>query len=390
MNSPSNNFVRNNLTWLAYCMLAYIGFSQAILGPLMPFLRSELNLNYTLGGLLPAAIATGLILSGLTGAWLARHFSRQVLFWSGSGGLALGIVILGLSHQFGLVLLGILGMGFGGSLTQIMLQAILSDQHGEKRSIALTEANVGASFSATLTPLVIGGLQRAGLEWRAIAILTVLLLVILAVTFRRVQIPDSPPEYVEDKRAKSTLPLSFWLYWIVLFFMVSFEMTLSVWTTDFLASVVRLSRQNAVLAYGAFPAAMLTGRLIGSRLTHYWPSITLLFVSLGISLVGFLIFWLTRLPALNILGLFLTGLGIANQYPLTMSIAVGLSKGKTNQASARISLGVGAALLTAPLVLGWLADRFGLQNAFGLVVALMSMALIVVFLNNRFFQHTKT
>jgi hypothetical protein len=46
-------FVRNRLTWLAYAMLAYIGFTQSMLGPLMPFLRAELSLNYTLGGLLP-------------------------------------------------------------------------------------------------------------------------------------------------------------------------------------------------------------------------------------------------------------------------------------------------------------------------------------------------
>ena len=53
-------FVRSRLTWLAYAMLAYIGFTQSMLGPLMPFLRTELSLNYTLGGLLPAAIAVGL------------------------------------------------------------------------------------------------------------------------------------------------------------------------------------------------------------------------------------------------------------------------------------------------------------------------------------------
>ena len=49
-------FFRNRLTWLAYAMLAYIGFTQSMLGPLMPFLRSELQLNYTLGGFLPACI----------------------------------------------------------------------------------------------------------------------------------------------------------------------------------------------------------------------------------------------------------------------------------------------------------------------------------------------
>ncbi|HEX5940985.1 MAG TPA: hypothetical protein VFY66_01850, partial [Anaerolineales bacterium] len=67
-------FIRDRLTWLAYAMLAYIGFSQSILGPLMPFLRTELRLNYTLGGFLPATLATGLIISGLISDGLARRW----------------------------------------------------------------------------------------------------------------------------------------------------------------------------------------------------------------------------------------------------------------------------------------------------------------------------
>ena len=107
-------------------------------------------------------------------------------------------------------------------------------------------------------------------------------------------------------------------------------------------------------------------------------------LALGLTLLGLPLFWLARTPALNILGLFITGLGIANQYPLTMSIAVGIAGEKTNQASARVTLAVGTALLTAPLVLGRLADSLGLQKAFGMVLILMTTAVIVVIVNNRF------
>ena len=385
MSNPSSNpFVRTNITWLAYSMLAYIGFSQAILGPLMPFLRSELNLNYTQGGFFSAAIACGLIFTGLFAGGLARRIRRQVLFWGGGTLLAIGIVALGLSHKFELALLSILGMGIGGSMAQVMIQAILSDQHGEQRAIALTEANVAASLSGTMTPLVLSGLQRAGIDWRAIAIITILVLGSLAFSFRRASIPNSAASATTTSSRDGNLPLAFWLYWIVLFFMVATEMSLAVWSTDFLISVVGLSRTDAVLAFGAFPAAMLIGRFTGSRITRSWPPLPLLFSALGLTLIGLPLFWLARIPALNILGLFITGLGIANQYPLTMSIAVGLAGKKTNQASARVTLAVGIALLTAPLVLGRLADSLGLQTAFGMVIVLMITALMVVILNNRF------
>ena len=376
-------FARDRLTWLAYAMLAYIGFSQSILGPLMPFLRSELHLNFTRGGFLPATLAIGLILSGMIGARLARQWSRRSVFWSGAIGLGIGVVLLTLSRQFGLSLVAVLGMGFCSSLTQVMIQAVLSDHHAEQRAIAITEANVAASFSATLTPLVIGGLQSLQVGWRAIALLVFLFLALLALSFFRQSIPDRGPTLPESPIKNERLPISFWLYWIVLFFLVAMEMSVVVWATDFLDSVVGLGRTNAVLAYSAFPAAMLIGRIAGSRLTRRWPSLTLLMAALGVTLIGFPLFWLARLPALNIIGLFITGLGIANQYPLTISIAIGLAGNQSNEASARFSLCVGTALLTAPLLLGWLADRLNLQNAYGIVIVLMLAAWMLVLINRR-------
>jgi fucose permease len=385
-------FIRDRLTWLGYAMLAYIGFTQSMLGPLMPFLRSELSLNYTLGGLLPAATAAGLILSGLSGDSLARRWGRRAVFWGGALGLAAAAVLLGLSHDFGMVFIAVLGIGFGSSLTQVMIQALLADEHGERRSIAFTEANVAASFSTTLTPLVIGGLQSAGAGWRAISALVVCFFTLLAVTFHRQSIPDSAAmqtQSVEDKD-KGHLPFTFWLYWIVLFLVVAVEMSMAVWGADFLFSVAGLRRVDAALGFSAFPAAMLIGRIAGSRLTRRWSSLTLLLASLGLTLIGFPIFWLARLATFNILGLFISGLGIASMYPLTLSIAVGLAPGHSNLASARVSLGVGTALLTAPLFLGWLADRIGLQSAYGMVIVLMVAACAIVMNNRRLSAHRVT
>jgi predicted MFS family arabinose efflux permease len=381
MTPPTSPFIRDRLTWLAYTMLAYLGFSQAMLGPLMPFLRAELDLNYTRGGLLPATLAMGLILSGLVADTFARYGSRRVIFWGGALGLAISVVLLGLSRQFELALLAVLGMGFGSSLTQVMLQAILSDQHADRRAIALTEANVAASLSITLTPLVIGILQGTGAGWRTISVLVVLFLTLVALPFLRQPIPEATVR-IESVNDKGRLPFVFWLYWIVLLFIVAIEMSIAVWGTEYLFSVVGLDRTDAVLGYSAFPAAMLVGRMAGSRLTRRWSSYSLLLIALGITLAGFPLFWLARLPVLNILGLFITGLGIANHYPLTLSLAIGLAAGQSNTASARASLGVGSALLTAPLLLGWLADRLSLQYAYAIVPVLIMTALVIV-MNNR-------
>lgn len=389
MISTHQPFTRTRLTWLAYVMLAYIGFLQAMLGPLMPFLRSELHLSYTQGGALPGVLAMGLIFSGLFSDKLAHRWSRRVIFWGGGIGLAASMVLLSLSYQFGFVLLAVLGMGFGSSLTQVMIQAILSDQHGEQRAIAFTEANVAASFCTTLSPLVIGGMQSVGMDWRLVSILAVLFLVSVAVPFSRNAIPDHSSAQMQSDSKNARLSLSFWLFWVVLLLLVSVEMSIAVWGTDYLANSVGLFPATAALAFGSFSAAMLLGRFIGSRLTRRWSSLQFLLFTFVIVAVGFPLFWLSHTPWLNILGLFLTGLGIANQYPLALSIAVGLAADQSNQASARASLGVGIALLVSPLVLGGLADRFGMRQAYGIVVILILAAFVVILLNNRLLKSNK-
>ena len=381
--SSAQPFVRARLTWLAYIMLAYIAFVQSMFGPLMPFLRQELGLSYTLGGLIPAGIAGGLILSGIIGAQLARLWGRRAVFWSGGVGLAVCAILLALSHQFKGIFIAALGIGFCSSLTQVMIQALLADHHGEQRAIAITEANVAASLSTTLTPLVIGSLISTGIPWRAVSLIAVLCIGSLAAFFYGQAIPNPLISPTHSAQHGNHIPSSFWLYWIVLFLVVAVEMSIAVWGTEFFVGAVGLERANAALAFGVFPAAMFLGRVLGSRLARDWSSLMLLLTALLVTLIGFPIFWLTRFAGLNILGLFLCGLGIANLYPLTLSIAVGLAGERTNEASARASLAVGTALLTVPLLLGQLADHVGIQKAYGIVIVLLLMACAMAISNHR-------
>ena len=393
--APNNPFVRDRLTWLAYIMLAYMAFIPATLSPLMPFLRKELNLSYTMGGLLSSALAVGMILAGLTSDRVAKRWGRHFTFWSGGIGLTMSALGLAVSSQVVLTITAVLSMGYFGSLTLAMIQAILSDRHGAQRAIALTESNVAASASTTLAPLFVGVFQRVGVGWRGAFYLAAVLFALIAARFYRDPVPDTPPPMLKSNPGgRQKLPLSFWVYWIVIFLVVSIEWCLIIWGADYLENVVGLSKTNASTMMGVFFAAMLIGRLIGSRMTRVMPSTTLLLIALGVTMVGFPVFWLARFAPLNIVGLFVAGLGVANLFPLTLSVAVGAAPQQSTTASARVSLGVGTAVLLAPLTLGWTADRIGLQNAYGieallLVVATMLILFIRRIITVRWLKHTK-
>jgi MFS family permease len=381
--SPTTVFVRVRFTWLAYLMLAYYAYLQAALGPLMPFLRAERGLSYTVGGLHFSALALGMILAGLTADRIVDRSGRYVVFWTGGVGMAAGALWLILGRTPVLTIGAALLMGFMGSLLLVMIQAALSDQHGEQRAIAFTESNVAASASAMLAPLFIGIFQRQGVGWRAAIVLAVIALVIIAARFRNQPIPETRSAGFKHSPADRSLPAAFWAYWIVLVMVVSIEWCLVFWGAEFLENEAGLGRTTAVTTMSVFFLAMVLGRLGGSRLARRTSADRLLLTALGVAFVGFLIFWQAEVPLINSAGLLVAGLGVANLFPFTLSVATGVAANKVNTASARISLGGGLAILSAPLILGWAADRFEIRNAFAIVATLFVIAPIVTVLARR-------
>jgi len=374
MNQPAASFSRDSFTWLAYLMLAYFAYFQAALGPAMPFLRTEMGLSYTVGGYHFSAFALGAFLAGLSGDRFAKRFGRRAVFWGGAVGMTAGVLWLVLARHVSQTIAAALLMGFLGTLLLVVIQASLSDHHGDLRALALTESNVGASMAAGLAPLLIGGAVRLGLGWRAAVLVAILALIALALRYRQQPIPEAPATIVENEGRPRRLPRLYWAYWLVMTLGVAIEWSLVFWGADFLNSVAGLSRANAVTLMSVFFLAMVSGRFAGSRLTRRMPAANLLLLALAVALLGFLLYWLAVIPAANVVGLFVAGLGVANLFPMTLSVATSVAAEQANRASARMSMGGGLAVLIVPLVLGWTADRIGLKDAFAIVVGLFVLA----------------
>lgn len=381
-------FARDRFTWLAYLMLGFYAYLEAALGPLMPFLRSELRLSYTVGSLHFSAFAVGTVLGGLVSDRILRRWGRRWGFWGGAAGMAAGAILLVLGRLAALTIAGAFVMGGLGGLLLVTIQATLADRHGERRATALTESNIVASAGATLVPLCIGGFQNVGLGWRAALYLMVPVLLVLALSSRRASFPVAGQSLAGSGVTRRALPLAFWAYWVVVVLSVSIEWCIIFWGANFLVSVVGLDKVIASTIMSIFFLAELLGRMAASWLTRRASSARLLVGALVLTMIGFPLFWLAPLAPLNIFGLFLAGLGIANLFPLTLSVAVGIDPEQSNVASARISLGIGVALLAAPLALGWAADQIGIQQAYSLVAVLLVAALLVTVGANRFARTT--
>jgi fucose permease len=368
----ANSFNRDRFTWLAYLLLAFYAYFLNVLGPITPFLKDELKLSYTISSLHFTAFAAGILLVGLGGHLLIERLGQWRSLWAGALGMSASVLLLLLGRHPAVTVGGSFLMGLVGSLILAIVPSALSERHGAGRAVALSEANVVASLVATAAPLMVGWFAATAGGWRlglAIAACTPLL---LGVGFRGARPPAEEGSSVSGNPGGSPLPALYWVYWFAIVLAVSVEFCMIFWSADYLENGLGMPKIASAQAVSLFLGAMIVGRWAGSRLVQRYSAQSLVQASTLLAGVGFLVYWMAASPWLGEAGLFLTGLGTASLYPLILSLALGSSGGRTIQASARATLASGSAILALPLVLGRLADSFGIRPAYGLVLLLLA------------------
>ena len=366
-------FVRDSITWLCYLLLGYYAYLMDILGPVTPYLRDELHASYTLASLHFSAFAVGMLGAGLVAERVLRRFGPLATIWWGSAGMGTAALGLALGQSPWVTIGAALAMGFLGSLTLTTIPGLLSARYGEQRAIALTELNVAGSLAGMAAPFAVGMLARSAWGWRAAVFAAPVLLLGLWLGLRgKTQGGAALPAQSAAVRRK--LPGAFWLAWVLIFLVVSVEFCMVYWGANFMEQVVGLKRADAALTGTLYLGAMLLGRWLGSRMLRWAAPRWMFLGSLAVAAAGFGLFiGGTAVPAL--MGFFLTGLGVANLYPLALSSALAAAGEAADQGSARATLASGTAILGLPLLLGALADALDLRTAFWLVPLLLCTAL---------------
>jgi MFS family permease len=370
-------FRRDRLTWVAYVILAWFAYLQAAPGLVVAHLRDELHLSYSTGGLHVAAFAAGSMVAGVLSARLERVLGRRALLWSAALTMGAGAIGLTAGRNPGATVGSVLVMGFGGGLVLVTVQAMLADQHGERRAVALTEANVAASVAYVVLTGVLSLTAALDAGWRA-ALLASLAVPALAWWSNRRLAIDAPPPSPE---AEGRLPAVFWTAAVMLFCTTAAEWCITAWGASFVAGAAGVSADTAVALMAGYFGGVVAGRILGSRLARRHDPARLLAVALAVSAAGFAVLWPATAPAPAVAGLALLGIGLGNLFPMGISVTVALAPGQAGLASARAVAMTSFAVLLAPLTVGTLADATSLKAALGVVpgvVALAAAALTVV------------
>lgn len=363
-------FRRDRLTWVTYVMLGWFAYLQAAPGLVLPHLRSELHLSYSSGGLHVAAFALGSMAAGIASARLERVLGRGAMLWWAAVCMGAGTVALVTGRVVGITIGGVLLMGIGGGLLLVTIQAALSDHHGHLRTVALTEANVGASAAYVV---LIGALSLAagvGAGWRIALLASLAVPIVTWLAGRGLVVPATPPAAIAPGR----LPGVFWIAAGMILCTTATEWCVTAWGASFVESAASVPADTAVALMGAYFGGVLVGRVVGSRLARRFEPGPLLALAMALTAVGFAVLWPATTAVQALLGLAVIGAGIGNLFPFALSVAVALVPDRAVAASGRAVLAGSTAILLAPLTVASLADAVSLRAAFLVVPVLLALA----------------
>jgi MFS family permease len=363
-------FRRDRLTWVAYLLLSWFAYLQAAPGLVIPHLRDELHMSYSVGGLHVAAFAAGSIVAGMLSARVEERIGRRPLLWSSTAVMALGAVGLVAGRVPAATVGAVLVMGVGGGLLLATVQALLADHHGERRAVALTEANVAASIAYVVLTGALIAAAAAGVGWRT-AVLVSLLVPGLTWWRSRRLVVEAP---IPSEAAGGRLPVVVWLATAMLVCTTAAEWCVTSWGASFVQTAADVSADTAVTLMVGYFAGFVLGRTVGSGLSRRHQPPLLLAGALVLASLGFAVLWPASSQTQAVLGLLVVGVGIGNLFPLGLAVTVGLVPGRSALASGRAVVATAFAGLLAPLIVGTLADATSLTAALAVVPVALALA----------------
>lgn len=374
--------MRDPSTALSYGALGAYAFWLYAFGPAVALLRTEVGFSYVVVGIYAVAWSAGSTATSASFAAVVARTGRRALLWGASLITVSGAALFVTAHDVAWTLAGAAVLGTAGTAMQLTVQSVLSDRHGARRGQALVEANIGAGACAVLAPLALGGLATTAAGWRSAMGLPALALLALFLAFRRYpkgRWPERGGTVGQEaggagapRRAlRPRLPASCWVLCFLVGVGIAVEFCIIYFASELLVARTALSPAAAATAMTAFYGGILLGRVAGAWIVRA-PGRTAaaLWGSVVLSVAGLAVVMSATAAVAGVLGIFVAGVGVANLFPLSVSLALGAAGPRSDAANGLAQVIGGVLVVLAPFLLGALADSVGLTAAFTIAPAL--------------------
>ena len=375
---PTTTYKRDKVFWLAALQTGAFGIFMGGFGPALPLLQEAQGTSAAIAGLHGTALGVASIIAGAFNAHIVHRYGRMTTVWLGLITFnigALGFVLFPRAWQ---TILAIFIAGIGLSVTVNNTFMKLSIHFADHSARATSQANGVNSAFVLLGNFIIGVIASSSFSWKLGLLLCIPFTIVLYLLLGRQEEYEYIPE--ESGRQKGSLSLKYWVSWVGMTFCIAAEFAIAFWAAALLRERTDMSAPLATTLVLAFPLGMMIGRWFG---TYLLPSLDIdqrLKLIVAIQGLSFLVFWASDIALASFIALFFVGFGTSMQFALSTLRLLRFGANKPDLAIGKASWGAGISIALSPFFLGFLADKFGIVNAFLMVPAIVICAFVIVVL----------
>lgn len=362
------------------------GAASQPLGSFIPFLREAYGFRYDFSGVLLSCQSVGNLLAvlaaGILPAYLGRR--RSVLLTAVWMALGFGIFASGIGSP-ALLAAAFLMTGIARGGNSNFANTMISTLPGEKASRGYNLLHGCFAVGALLSPLVLIGCvgRWPGLGWRLVAGGLGALVVTQLLVYAFMELPtEGKPKGLAKVDRSFLKEKSFYFGAAMLFFYISTEYAIVGWMVTYFQDIGALSANQAQVMNSLLWLVIFIGRMVGAALTGKLSRETMLTIDGAGFFLCFLVVFFSRTPGLIIPGVVGVGFFMATIYPSAFAIGSESIRGNDFGASILIFSGSVGGILT-PALVGFVAERAGIQAGMGVVVVCTALLLASILLSVR-------
>jgi fucose permease len=371
-----------------------LGVSVAAIGPVLPELARNTHSGLAAVGAVFTAIFLGALLAQLTTGPISDRFGQKVMLVIGVSAGGVGMLLFTLAPSLWMVLLCTFLGGIGHGAADLSGGILVARVFSKRSVAAMNLLNFFYGLGAFIGPALVGlalSTLKSGMLVPGINAVAFLVLVPFILTLKVPPMPVHDSNTPKPRLGVYRAPLV-WMLGMLLLIYVGIENGLGGWIATYMTQTTPLSLETSALVSAGFWLALTFGRLVNAYLGMRLSPARILYLCIGSSAAGSLVFAAsTGNSLLTILAVLLTGFGFGAIYPTVMAIVnTTFYRSPGKAASLVAALGSGGGMLI-PWFQGLLLEHYGPPLSAWFVAALAAVMLLIFFFSqNKSMQPPKT
>ena len=338
------------------------GFSVAVWAVMIPFVKTNFNLDEEQLGLLLLCLGCGSLIAMPFCSRIACALGIKRTIYICTYNLAAMLLVIALIDNLYLTIVSLIVIGASSITLEVSANingGLLETRYNKHIMSALHAFYSIGSFCGAL---LCSSLLSIGFNLQVSVIVCVVTLLICLLLLCKELLTHFKNE--TDNSVKTHIHIAVVFIGTLCFIMFLVEGSMLDWSAVFLHQEKNVDLDNAGYGFVAFNSCMIIGRLTGDSIVKALGRALVLLVGSLIIFIGFVIMYIGDNYILCLIGFAIVGLGASNIVPQLISYAASKPYMPINQTMSLVNSIGYLGILSGPAIIGFISQRISVGNTF--------------------------